>query len=83
MSAIPRVLKVIGLATGIFVLPGLPAHAQGGFFGGWFYSDGSQQYNSRAVAGAAPNRLATGRGVRCEYRYVVRNGQRIRYRYCE
>jgi hypothetical protein len=68
-------IGVLGLAT--------PAAAQGGFFGKWFYQDGSQAYNARAVAGAAPNPLATAAGVRCEYRYVNQNGQRVRYEICE
>ena len=59
------------------------ADAQGGFFGSWFYRDGSQEFNARAVAGAAPNVLANAGGVRCEYRYIVQNGQRIRYQFCE
>jgi hypothetical protein len=54
----------------------------GGAFGRYFAPDGSQQRLNRTVAGAAPNILATGAGVRCEYRYVVQNGQRIKYEYC-
>lgn len=83
MPAPMTVFRTAGLAAVLTLAAGTTAHAQGGFFGSWFYQDGSQAFNSRAVAGAAPNALATGRGVRCEYRYVVRNGQRIRYQYCE
>jgi hypothetical protein len=52
-------------------------------YGNWFFSDGSQQRLGRTVAGAAPNILATGDGVRCEFRYMMRNGQRFKYEFCE
>jgi hypothetical protein len=52
-------------------------------YGNWFFSDGSQQRLGRTVAGAAPNIIATGDGVRCEFRYISRNGQRLKYEYCE
>ncbi len=52
-------------------------------YGNWFFSDGSQQWLGRTVAGAAPNIIATGAGVRCEFRYAVSNGQRVKYEYCE
>ncbi|GIL00653.1 MAG: hypothetical protein BroJett030_05520 [Alphaproteobacteria bacterium] len=74
-------LRVAGAGVIVVGLAG-PA-VSGGFFGNWFPADGSQSFNSRAVAGAAPNSLATGRGVRCEYRYVVRNGVRERYEFCQ
>lgn len=54
----------------------------GGAFGRYFPSDGSQQWLGRTVAGAAPNIRATAAGIRCEYRYIVQNGQRIKYEYC-
>ena len=57
------------------------AQAQMGFFGNYYYSDGSQQRSG--VAGAAPNILATANGVRCSYRYVVNGGLRIRHEVCE
>jgi hypothetical protein len=56
--------------------------AYGGAFGRYFVPDGSQQRLNRTVAGAAPNIIATGAGIRCEYRYVVQNGQRLRFQYC-
>jgi hypothetical protein len=52
-------------------------------YGNWFFSDGSQERLGRTVAGAAPNILATGDGVRCEFRYMIRNGQRLKYEFCE
>ena len=55
--------------------------AYGGAFGRYFGPDGSQQRLNRTVAGAAPNIIATGAGVRCEYRYIVQNGQRLRFQY--
>jgi hypothetical protein len=55
----------------------------GGAYGKWFFSDGSQKWLGRTVAGAAPNILATGAGVRCSYVYRVQNGQRVRYEVCE
>jgi len=58
-------------------------YATGGTYGRWFFYDGSQERLGRTVAGAAPNILATGAGVRCEFRYMMRNGQRIKYEYCE
>jgi hypothetical protein len=81
-------MRLPALIAAVFFLtlataPLAPAQAAGGFFGTWFYKDGSQAYNARAVAGAAPNALATARGARCEYRYIVQNGQRVRYEICE
>ncbi len=55
----------------------------GGSFGRYFPSDGSQKWLGRTVAGAAPNIRATAAGVRCEYRYIVQNGQRIKFEYCD
>jgi hypothetical protein len=60
----------------------VPFVAYGGAFGRYFAPDGSQQWLGRTVAGAAPNIIATGAGVRCEYRYIVQNGQRIKFQYC-
>ena len=61
----------------------------GGAYGKWFFSDGSQQWLGRTVAGAAPNIIATGAGVRCSFVLpgakrpareirVLRIGQRLR-----
>ena len=83
MSPATRSTAGIAFAVAGMILGPTMAQAQGGFFGSWWYSDGSQAFNSRAVAGAAPNALATASGVRCEYRYVVQNGQRVRYQVCE
>ena len=57
--------------------------ASGGAYGKWFFSDGSQQWLGRTVAGAAPNIIATGAGVRCSFAYRVQNGQRVKYEICE
>ncbi len=47
------------------------------------FRDASQAYNSRVVAGAAPNWYATFiEGDRCSFVYRVVNGQRIRYQVC-
>ncbi|MGI9402820.1 MAG: hypothetical protein ACR2O0_16300 [Rhizobiaceae bacterium] len=80
--AIPAsLLAALALAAG-------PASAQvrnvfGGAFGNYYYSDGSQPRNSRTIAGAAPNSLATFQGgVRCEYRYSYINGRKQRFEYC-
>ncbi|MGI9402821.1 MAG: hypothetical protein ACR2O0_16305 [Rhizobiaceae bacterium] len=64
----------------------VPASAAGfGYFS--LYNDGTQAFNSRAVAGAAPNALATYRdGVRCHYEYRNQWGaygnQRVRIEVC-
>jgi hypothetical protein len=45
--------------------------------------DGSQYFNSRAVAGAAPNLGATFiYGVRCHYEYRIQYGERVRVQVC-
>ena len=55
----------------------------GGAFGGYYLPDGSQQRQSRVIAGASPNVQATYLGgVRCEYRYAYINGHKQRYQYC-
>ncbi len=47
------------------------------------FRDSSQAYNSRVIAGAAPNWYATFiEGDRCSYQYRVINGQRVRYEVC-
>lgn len=82
MSKPSSMLKTAALSAAMLAASTLPGMA-GGFFGEWFFSDGSQQRLSRTVAGAAPNIIATAAGVRCDYRYVVRNGQRVKYEVCE
>jgi hypothetical protein len=58
----------------------------GGFFGNWYFNDGSQARTSRVVAGAAPNSLATAHGVRCSYVYTYVNTaqgrQKVRNEVC-
>jgi hypothetical protein len=92
IAAIAAGLVAVGAMPGMAaskkrVPPAPYAHsapfATGGAYGSWFFSDGSQERLGRTVAGAAPNILATGAGVRCQFRYVVRNGQRIKYEYCD
>ena len=51
------------------------------------YNDGTQAYNSRTIAGAAPNALATYQGgIRCHYEYRVQwnsyGSQRVRVEIC-
>lgn len=82
MSKPSSMLKIAALSAAMLAVSTLPGMA-GGFFGEWFFSDGSQQRLSRTLAGAAPNIIATAAGVRCDYRYVVRNGQRVKYEVCE
>ena len=82
MSKPSSMLKIATLSAAMLAVTAMPGLA-GGFFGDWFFSDGSQQRLSKTVAGAAPNIIATSNGVRCDYRYVVRNGQRVKYEVCE
>lgn len=61
--------------------------ARAGGFDYPHFRDGTQAYNSRAVAGAGPNWYATFiRGVRCQYEYRVVRGangpQRVRVEIC-
>lgn len=87
MTPLVRIAIPASLAAAV-ILAASPTFAQnrgffGGAYGGYFYNDGSQARNSRTIAGAAPNSLATFQGgVRCEYRYTYRNGQKQRYEYC-
>ena len=75
------------MALAIFatsVVAGSAANAAGksGFFYPHF-TDGTQAYNSRVIAGAAPNWHATFiEGDRCSFFYRVVNGQRLRYQVC-
>jgi hypothetical protein len=49
-----------------------------------YFSDGTQQYQSRVIAGAAHNLYSTYiDGVRCHYEYRVAYGSRIRVEVCE
>ena len=64
-----RILSAASLAAVLAGIAG-PASAGGHYFP--FYYDGSQEFHSRAVAGAAPNSEATFLyGVRCHYEYRV------------
>jgi len=87
MKPLARIAIPASLAAAV-MLAASPSFAQnqrvfGGAFGNFYYSDGSQARNSRTIAGAAPNSLATFQGgVRCEYRYGYVNGQKQRYEYC-
>ncbi len=82
MSNPSSMIRMAVLSAALLAATTMPGMA-GGFFGNWYFNDGSQQRVSRTVAGAAPNIIATSRGVRCDYRYVVRNGKRIKYEVCE
>jgi hypothetical protein len=99
LSAAIAATSIAAIISGVIAAPALAASKKavvapppnqaapfigfGGAFGRYFPSDGSQQWLGRTVAGAAPNILATAAGVRCEYRYIVQNGQRIKYEYCD
>jgi hypothetical protein len=78
-------MKTLLTAAAITILFSGAAQA-GGFFGNWYFSDGSQSRTSRVVAGAAPNSLATARGVRCSYVYTYVNTaqgrQKVRNEVC-
>lgn len=72
------------IAATVIVSTAPPALAFTDYFGRYFYSDGSQERNSRVIAGAAPNMEATfDRGIRCEYRYIVRPEGKQRIQVCE
>jgi len=45
--------------------------------------DGSRQMPGNAQIGATPAILAIMAGVTCNFRYVVRNGKRVKEKYCE
>lgn len=86
-----KLANVVGpaLLLGAALSVGLPAPVQaeeafGGYFGRYFLPDGSQERNSRVIAGAAPNNHATYLGgIRCEYRYIGSGPGRKRYQICE
>jgi hypothetical protein len=82
MSKPAAILKTTALAMAMLGAATVPGIA-GGAFGNWYWSDGSQQRVGKVVAGAAPNIIATGNGVRCDYRYFVQNGKRVRVQVCE
>ena len=45
--------------------------------------DGTQAYNSRVIAGAAPSAYSTYiKGIRCHYEYRVQYGERVRFEVC-
>lgn len=76
------ILKISVIAMAMLAAATVPGLA-GGAFGNWYWSDGSQQRLDKTVAGAAPNIIATGNGVRCDFRYFVQNGKRVRVEVCE
>ncbi len=83
LTATRRMLFVAALA-GTTAMAG-PAQAGGSYAP--YFTDGTQAYNSRVIAGAGPNWYATFiRGVRCHYEYRVQYGpagpERIRIRVC-
>ena len=49
----------------------------------WGFWDGSQDWISESAVSATPNILAIVAGVTCNFRYVVRNGKRVKQEYCE
>ena len=87
MTSLAKIAIPASIAAAV-MMAATPSFAQGqkfigGAFGNFFYSDGSQARNSRTIAGAAPNSIATFQGgVRCEYRYIYQNGKKVRYEYC-
>lgn len=77
------------LAAAAFTMAALSASSASaaGFNFFSLYNDGTQAYNSRAIAGAAPNALATYQGgIRCQYEYRVQwtsyGRQRVRVEVC-
>lgn len=77
---------IFAAALAIAAMTASPASAAGfGLFN--LYNDGTQAFNSRAIAGAAPNALATYQGgIRCHYEYRVQwnsyGSQRVRVEVC-
>lgn len=73
-----------GTALAAVVLAGsISSAAAGSLFFYPHYYDGSQAYNSRVIAGAAPNAYSTFiYGARCSYEYRYVGGARVRYQVC-
>jgi hypothetical protein len=81
----------IAAALGILALSAAgagQAHAGGinilnPLFGSWLLGGGPERQVATEVAAIAPNAGVTVNGVRCNYGYVVRGGERIRQEICE
>jgi hypothetical protein len=74
-------------AAAFAVIAGCATASAGGASPFFFVPDGTQAFNSRAIAGAAPNSYATYiEGIRCHYEYRVfwgSNGrERVRVEVC-
>ncbi|MEM7464452.1 MAG: hypothetical protein AAF362_17415 [Pseudomonadota bacterium] len=77
------------IAASAFAIAAISATSASATGFGYFnlYHDGTQAFNSRAIAGAAPNALATYQGgIRCQYEYRVQwtpaGPQKIRHQVC-
>jgi hypothetical protein len=53
------------------------------FFGSWFLGGDDEKPVVAEVAGIEPNSGVRVNGVRCNYGYVMRGGERIRQEICE
>lgn len=86
-AGMPRGVRRAMALAALVGLAFAAAPANAGGFDYPHFRDGTQAYNSRAIAGAGPNWYATFiRGVRCQYEYRVVRGpngpQRIRVEVC-
>lgn len=80
--------RITMAAAAFAVVAGVATTASAGGVSPFFFvPDGTQAFNSRAIAGAAPNSYATYiDGVRCHYEYRVHWGihgrERVRVEVC-
>jgi hypothetical protein len=83
--------KAVALGFAAFVVSAAgagPAFAGGinilnPFFGSWFLGGDKEKTVVAEVAGIEPNAGVRVNGVRCNYGYVMRGGERIRQEICE
>ena len=73
----------LGFPAGDAAASGTGTSLLGGMFQGWFLSERPERDLRTASAGVAHNSGVSVLGVKCNYTYAIRGGEKVRTEVCE